>query len=229
MRGALPLIRKQPAPMTKASDRVYAEVKSLIMQGVLEPGAQIKEEELAEMCGVSRTPARDAMRRLEAEMFIYRTDSQRSFVYTWTKTDLEELYALRGMLESYAAQQAAVRIDAATLAKLKECNQLIGEALDQNPPDVTVFVAQNYAFHSLLYGAVGSDRLTAIIQRLVLIPVMNLTARQYSIEQLRRSHADHLEIVHALDSRDQQWAGALMITHVRRAMYVHQTQDDSAP
>jgi DNA-binding GntR family transcriptional regulator len=54
--------------MSRASDRAYSEIKAQILSGALAPGAQLKEEELAVLCGVSRTPVRDAMHRLEAEI-----------------------------------------------------------------------------------------------------------------------------------------------------------------
>ena len=58
--------------MSRASDRAYNHIRNMILSGELQPGVQIREEELAELCGVSRTPVRDALRRLEAELFVRR-------------------------------------------------------------------------------------------------------------------------------------------------------------
>ena len=66
--------------MSRASDRAYEQIRNMILSGLLEPGAQIGEEHLAEICGVSRTPVRDALRRLEADLFIKKSESQRTFV-----------------------------------------------------------------------------------------------------------------------------------------------------
>ena len=71
------------------------------------PGSQLTETDIAELCGVSRTPVREAMGRLDAEMFIERTDRQRSFVSNRSDDDIEDLFTLRTMLESYAAGRAA--------------------------------------------------------------------------------------------------------------------------
>ncbi len=60
--------------MSRASDRAYSHIRSMILSGELQPGLQIREEALAELCGVSRTPVRDALRRLEAELFIRRNE-----------------------------------------------------------------------------------------------------------------------------------------------------------
>ena len=70
--------------MSKSAEKVYQMLRAMILSGELAQGAPLREEEVAEMCGVSRTPVRDAMRQLEAEMFIRRTESQRSFVAEWT-------------------------------------------------------------------------------------------------------------------------------------------------
>ena len=60
--------------MSRASDRAYNHIRNMILSGELSPGEQIREEALAELCGVSRTPVRDALRRLEAELFTRRNE-----------------------------------------------------------------------------------------------------------------------------------------------------------
>ena len=85
--------------MSRASDRAYDQIRAMILTGALLPGAAMREEQLAEVCGVSRTPVRDAMRRLEAETFIRRSQSQRAFVADWSLDDVEETFQIRAMLE----------------------------------------------------------------------------------------------------------------------------------
>ena len=80
--------------MSRASDRAYAEIRGLILSGEIAPGAQLKEEQLAELCGVSRTPVRDALRRLEADLYIVRSGSQRAFVADWSREEVDEMFAL---------------------------------------------------------------------------------------------------------------------------------------
>ena len=115
--------------MSRASDRAYSHIRSMILSGELQPGLQIREEALAELCGVSRTPVRDALRRLEAELFIRRNESQRSFVADWSLDDLEEAFQLRAMLEAYAARRAATRISWDQLARLRSHNEAIQQAI----------------------------------------------------------------------------------------------------
>lgn len=207
--------------MSRASDRAYSEIKARILDGTLVPGVQLKEEQLAELCGVSRTPVRDAMHRLEAEMFIQRSDSQRSFVSNWSIGDIEELFTLRTMLESHAAAQAAERVTPAMLVELNLNVAAIDAAIDRPTPDVDAFLARNAQFHAIIIQAAASDRLAHMINRLVLQPIVHRTALRYDADQLHRSLAEHIEIVAALQAQDADWARAVMTSHIRRAFHVY--------
>lgn len=207
--------------MSRASERAYQEIRSRILAGILSPGSQLKEEELADVCGVSRTPVREALRRLEAEMFVRRTESQRTFVIDWSVDDIEEAFALRAMLEGHAAERAAVRIAANQLAELQELNDGIAVVLDVGQPDVERFLAFNRRFHSLLLEAAGSERLSSILGQLVEQPIVLRTALLYDRVQLERSHREHGELLAALVRRDSAWAKAVMVGHIRRAFHAY--------
>lgn len=205
--------------MSKASDQAYVELRSRILSGELAPGTQLKEEELAALCGVSRTPVRDAIRRLEADLFVRRTDSQRSFVAEWTLEDVEEVFTLRGMLEGYAVRRATARTGKAELARFRAINEELREVLSKRDLDVQAYLAANAKFHSLILEIAASDRLAALLGRLVMQPVLQQTAMAYSREELNRSYIEHTEITAALSQRDGDWAEALMIAHIRRALH----------
>ncbi|WP_232495397.1 GntR family transcriptional regulator [Novosphingobium kaempferiae] len=205
--------------MSKASDQAYLELRARILSGELAPGTQLKEEELASLCGVSRTPVRDAIRRLETELFVRRTDSQRSFVAEWTLEDIEEVFTLRGMLEGYAVRRAATRATKAQVTRLRAINEDLREVLDAKTLDVQAYLAANAEFHSLILEIAASDRLAALLSKLVMQPVVQQTAMAYSRDQLGRSYLEHTEITAALAQGDPDWAEALMIAHIRRALH----------
>ena len=207
--------------MSRASDRAYDHIRSMILSGELQPGSQIGEEALAEFCGVSRTPVRDALRRLEAEMFIRRSESQRSFVADWSLDDLQEAFHLRAMLEAHAAKRAAPRVTWDQLAKLRTHNEQLKQAIDQNIPDVPRFLDHNRQFHAIILEAAGSQRLAAMLSQVTEQPVVLRTARQYDLENLRRSHHEHDELLIAFDNRDGEWAAAVMTAHIRRAFHAY--------
>jgi DNA-binding GntR family transcriptional regulator len=207
--------------MANATERAYAQLKTAILDGTLPAGSQIKEEEIAALCSVSRTPVRDALRRLEAEMFVERTDTQRSFVSDWSQEDVAELFTLRAMLESYATERAARNMTPAILEELRKTACEIASAVAQDPPDVDRFVELNALFHRLILQAAGSERLTTMLGRLVIMPIVHLTVQRYGRDELGRSAAEHQEIITAFERCDPQWAGAVMTAHIRRALHTH--------
>jgi DNA-binding GntR family transcriptional regulator len=205
--------------MTRASDHAYAEIRSLILSGDASPGTQLKEEQLADICGVSRTPVRDALRRLEAELYVVRSDSQRAFVADWSHEDVDEMFALRGMLEAHAAGRAATRFDRATLDALIMCNEQIEAAVLREKPDIGAFLDGNRAFHRIIIDNANSPRLAATLATLVEQPVVRRTAMHYGREQLAQSAREHRELILAFEAKDSNWAQAVMTSHIRRAFH----------
>lgn len=205
--------------MSRAGDRAYLGIRALIANGELPPGAPLREEHLAERCGVSRTPVRDALRRLESELFVVRSETQRSVVADWSQQDIDEMFTLRGMLESHAAARAATRIGDTALSELKSLNRKIEIAVSLDTPDVASFLDHNREFHRVVLEAAGSPRLSATLATLIEQPVVRRTAFHYSREQLARSVHDHAELIAAFAARDADWARAVMHGHIRRAFH----------
>ncbi len=207
--------------MSRASDRAYAGIRSMILSGELPAGAALGEEALAERCGVSRTPVRDALRRLEAELLVKRNETQRSFVADWSLSDVADAFELRAMLEGHAARRAAERIDDATLQRLRRCNQAIFEAIRSEQPDVAGFLEGNRDFHAIILETSGSRRLSSLLATLIEQPVIWRTAHHYGRDALRRSHGEHDELLAAFARRDGAWAEAVMAAHIRRAFHAY--------
>ena len=173
------------------------------------------------MCGVSRTPVRDALRRLEAEMLVRRTDTQRTFVPDWSIDEVEEIFTLRALLEGHAAARAARFISDEQIQTLREYNLLLDDAInDSRGLDTEAFVANNRLFHNALLTAARSERLVKMRAMLVEQTILHRTARNYDEDGLRRSHADHEELVLALEARDADWARSIMVGHIRHAYHV---------
>lgn len=205
--------------MSKASERAYAEIRGLILSGDAPPGTQLTEAQLADICGVSRTPVREALRRLETELYLIRSDSQRIFVADWNSDDLAEMFTLRAMLEAHAAGRAATRIDGAALDQLRAANDRIAAAAAADTPDVATFLSENRCFHDIVIAAAGSPRLAAMLAAIVEQPVVRRTAARYSRTELARSIHEHGELIQAFATRDADWARAVMTGHIRRAFH----------
>ncbi|MBX7482409.1 GntR family transcriptional regulator [Qipengyuania qiaonensis] len=207
--------------MSRASDRAYGTIREMIMSGEFAPGDALGEEALAERCGVSRTPVRDALRRLEADMLITRTGTQRSFVADWSLDDIADVFELRAMLEGYAAQRAAERMDDDTLKALRACNAELRKAVSTSPPNVDLFLERNREFHALILESAASRKLVALLASVIEQPVVWRTAHHYGEEELRRSCSEHDEVLAAFARRDGDWAEAIMSSHIRRAFHAY--------
>lgn len=207
--------------MSRASERAYSGIRGMILSGELPAGSQLGEELLAERCGVSRTPVRDALRRLEGELLVKRNEAQRSFVADWTLGDVADAFELRAMLESHAARRAAERMDEVTLQRLRVLSQVISRTVQASPPDVAGFLEGNREFHAIILETSQSRRLASLLGTLVEQPVVWRTAHQYGRDALRRSQSEHDELIAAFARRDGAWAEAVMAAHIRRAFHAY--------
>ncbi|MFZ9395041.1 MAG: GntR family transcriptional regulator [Erythrobacter sp.] len=205
--------------MSRASDLAYDKIRSVLLSGEARPGDQLTEDRLAQIAGVSRTPVREAVRRLEAEMLLVRSESKRIFVADWGRDEIDEMFTLRQMLEGHAAERAARRLSAEQIDRLEAVNRELHEAVRQDPPDVARFLDANRTFHEIITEAAHSPRLAQVLAQLVEQPIVLRTARSYSIEDLRQSARDHDELIAAFRAADPAWARAVMGSHLRRAFH----------
>lgn len=207
--------------MSRASDRAYRIVRGMILSGELAPGEQLSEEALAMRCQVSRTPVRDALRRLESDLFVRRSESQRTFVADWSLGDVEDAFELRAILEGLAAKRAAERIEIADLERMRAHNRALHKAVTADPPDVQAFLEHNREFHAIILKAAGSQRLASLLGKVIEQPVLWRTAQHYGRDDLMRSFDDHEELLAAFARGDGSWASSIMNSHIHRAYYTY--------
>ena len=205
--------------MSRASEQAYAKIRAHLLSGAVKPNEQLTEDRLAQITGVSRTPVREAVRRLEDELLLVRSDTKRLFVADWSRDDIEEMFTLRQMLECHAAERAARRLSREQIGALEALNRDLKAAIEQTPPDVARFLDANRAFHEVIIDAAQSPRLGQLLPKLVEAPVVLRTARTYSPDDLRQSARDHDELIAAFAAHDPDWARAVMGSHLRRAFH----------
>jgi len=123
---------KANAPRKQAgvslAERVYTDLKTALHSGRFEPGERVREEAVADWLQVSRTPVREALRRLASEQLVAFEPHLGVRVPGWSHRDIEEIFALRVELESYAAGQAARHASPAQVAELRELARQIEQA-----------------------------------------------------------------------------------------------------
>ena len=221
--------------VTAAADRAYGALRAGILDGRYGFGDKLGEIEIAEELGLSRTPVREALRRLGSEGLVEVLPNRGARVRTWTAQDLEETYELRAVLEGLAARRAAARMDPAALDemdRLAATMMTVDPSLGHRPAgDFAELAALNARFHELIVTAAGSAQLASTLQGLVQLPLVMRTYRRYTAAALARSHSHHREIVDALRARDGGWAESVMRSHVlaARAVLLDSHREDAVP
>ena len=215
--------------MAAAVEKAYGAIRSSIISGQYPGGAHLKAADLAVALGVSRTPVREALRRLHAEGLVDFVANRGAYVLVWNHRDVDEVFDLRALLESHAADLCARNATAEQVAELRALAQHMERAAREKPPRYLEIIADcNARFHKLIRIASSNKRLAGFISAVVEMPLMIRTFNRYREEELLRSAAHHLEMVAAFDARDGSWAAAVMRSHVLAAHHVYRASQNTA-
>ncbi|MER5457585.1 GntR family transcriptional regulator [Micromonospora sp. NPDC002389] len=207
--------------MTNAAEDAYEALRSAILNGSIGPRARLGEMELSRQFGVSRTPIREALRRLTAEGLVVFQPNRGARVAEWSLSDLQDIYEIRARLESYGAALAAKRIEPEVLDRLDGlCDQMEELARRMGPQDLDRIATLNAELHNAVLKAAASPRLTSLLSAVVEVPLVVRAFRLYTPDALARSMAHHRDLVAALRARDAEWASSTMRAHVLAARTV---------
>ncbi|SNT28241.1 DNA-binding transcriptional regulator, GntR family [Asanoa hainanensis] len=201
--------------MTAASDRAVDQLRERILGGEYVPGERLGEVELAEKLGVSRTPVREALRRLAAEGLVDITPNKGARVIDYPRQDLEKIFEIRAHVEGLAARSAAETASMADIDRLDELATVLKERSEAG--DLDEVYRLNAAYHATLNGLAGSAVLTSTVGHLIHSAVLLRTLHSFDPAARQRSVNHHLEIVAALRARDPDWAEAVMRAHLLSA------------
>src|SRR5882757_10834299 len=208
--------------------RAQLALRNLILSGSLRPGERISELQAVETVGVSRTPVRMALVRLEEEGLLEVIPSGGFMVKAFSERDALDSIELRGTLEGLAARFAAERgVSARDLEPLKECLNEIDGLVRQDPMSVEAFsayVTMNARFHALLTELSRSPPLIRQIDRASALPfaspsgfVMAQSALPEAHQILLIAQDHHRIVVDAIENREGGRAEAVMREHSRLA------------
>lgn len=205
--------------MSSASVRAYEIIKAGIVDGRFMPGQRLKEEELTLVCDVSRTPVREALRRLASEGMARLLPMHGAQVAAMGARELRELYELRTMIEGKAAALAADQMSAENLEALMGLADEMEAAVAAGEPAALRLAPANAEFHRRIIDAAGSGRLEVMARSVVQAPLTVRTFERYDNEQLQRSMRHHRELIDAFGARDPDWARGVMTSHIRAAFH----------
>src|SRR5437667_4369464 len=202
---------------SRLGDQVYGHLIEAIATNALPEGAKIQEEDLAEQMGVSKTPIREALRRLEAEGFIVADSHRTPEVRRLLRSDVVELYDLREYLERLAIRRVVERHDAGMLRAL-ELHQAQTEKKFSGGRSIAIeeSVVYNQQFHRLVLDGAGNTRLRRVYD-LISVDVRRLAYRSIRGAGKQRAAVEqHRGILEAAKTGDTDAAETLIIQHIRR-------------
>lgn len=193
-------------------DVVFQTLRQAILKGELEPGERLMEIQLAERLGVSRTPVREAIRKLELEGLVIMAPRKGAEVAGITEKNMRDVLEVRKALEELAVTLACQRMDESKFQKFDEQNQIFKEALKEN--NLIEIAKQDIDFHEMIYMAAGNERLQQMLN--------NLQEQMYRYrmecmrdeEQRRRLVQEHQEIAEAIQTRNVERAKSAIRLHI---------------
>lgn len=193
-------------------DVVFNTLRQAILRGELKPGERLMEIQLANKLGVSRTPIREAIRKLELEGLVLMIPRKGAEVAEITEKSLRDVLEVRRALEELAVGLACDRITEEDITKLKEAAKEFEEVLKGG--DVTVFAEADVKFHDIIYLATDNQRLIQLLYNL------REQMYRYRVEYLKQTevHAtllvEHDHIITCIENHDREGAMEAICKHI---------------
>ena len=196
------------------ADQVFEHIERDILSGKYERGEIITESKLSAELGVSRTPIREALRRLEQEHLIEES-GKGSIVIGISEKDLEDIFLIRKQLECLAASMAAKNHTDEQLAELKETLEL--QEFYVTKADTEHVKYMDNKFHRILYKLTGStvfyDTLVPLHRKIQKYRRASLQSKSRAAESVQ----EHRKIYEAIASRDEDLAAKTVLEHIENA------------
>jgi DNA-binding GntR family transcriptional regulator len=191
--------------------QVYERLHHDVMAGELVPGTWLRELDLAAMLGVSRTPVREAVRRLAQDGLLEISPNRGVQVRALGVAEALDAYEVRELVEGAAARRAALRSNAAEILELRRRLTAIDEL---DAADAVAHIQADNAFHDAIVRAAGSDALLEVA-RLLARRVTRIKVITRDTNASDATRAQHEEILSAIADGDADGAEAAMRRHIR--------------
>ncbi len=198
------------------TDSIASVIRSRILNGEYKIGEKIKETHVAEELRVSRTPIRKAFKELEEEGLIEYIPNKGCFAKGFTRRDIEDVYAVRKVLEELTVEWAVSRITDEEVAKMAEkCEEMQGYV---DNADSARVLACNKEFHEVIYRATGSRFMSQVLRSYKEYIEQTTRPIFYEPKFLQQIVDEHRAIVDAFEKRDTESAVAAMSRHMTNSM-----------
>ncbi|WP_101773624.1 GntR family transcriptional regulator [Peptostreptococcus faecalis] len=196
-------------------DVVFENIRTAIMEGTLKPGERLMEIHMAEQLGVSRTPVREAIRKLELEGLVIMLPRKGAYVANISKRDLIDILEVRIGLEGMAAYYSAERISPEKIKKLELISEELKEYVCKN--DVDNMLKKDEEFHNCIFESTGNRRLMSMmnslwetVYRFRLMYMSDYSSAVNIVDE-------HMKIIDALKKGKANLAEQLAREHIEKA------------
>lgn len=187
---------------------ILENIRDAIVSGTLKAGSRVSEPELAERYGISRTPIREAFRQLESEGYLTVIPRRGAIVSDFSPKDIEEFYAIKSIMEGYAARRACANLTVRDLDRLQSINNKLAELAQAG--DIKHFFKIHSDFHELFIKAADNEKLHELIAGLV-TKFQRLRFTSLSLPgRMEISVQEHEKIIEAFRNKDPDLAEALV-------------------
>lgn len=192
---------------------IYETLKNEIRSGKLPSDTPLREIELAERFGVSRTPIREVLHRLSSEKLTRKVSNVGAFVGIFTWEDAREIFAIRQVLEAFSGGLTAQIISSESIAMLDDLLAKMRKAIHEH--QIEAYSEADAEFHALLNSNCGNKNLIQIIDNLNdQSKLGDLRRSQYRVPgRIQESLSNHERIVEAIKARDSKKVSNLLMLH----------------
>mgnify|MGYP001404352223 CR=1 FL=1 len=202
---------------------VYEELKMQILKGQIVPGTRMMEVEMAEEMGVSRTPIREAIRKLEKEGLVTIEPRRGAYASQISAKDMVDILEVRQNMEGLAAYYAALRMNEDQKKKLKEISENYNHAVDTGI--TSDMIKYDTAFHHLIVESSGNNVLVHMVEQL---QELVLRFRYLYYDDFRRAEkmpSEHKAIADAICSGDREAARDAADIHIQKLKEMIQNEE----
>lgn len=193
-------------------DVVFKTLRQGILTGELKPGERLMEIHLANRLGVSRTPIREAIRKLELEGLVIMIPRRGAEVAQITEKNLQDVLEVRRELDAFAAKLACQRMNEEQMSQLKEAAEAFEKAIETK--DATVIAKADVAFHDIILKSTENDRLIQLVNNLA----EQVYRYRFEYVKDKTSHnrliEEHRNIYESIVNRDEAAAAMAVGAHV---------------
>lgn len=211
---------RMPRALTPAETTTYDRLKQMILQGQIGHGEPLVERSMAERLGVSRTPVRETILRLEREGLVRVVEGKGAFVASYTIEDLIEIYQIREGLEPIAARLACPRLALAELRVFEKEFEYFRSDPSRRIDDQNAWLQLGRDFHAMFIEASGNQRIISVIHGLQnQIELFRNLSRKIDPHVVTRSTVEeHFTILRAFMDRDPEAAEAAVRIHLQNGL-----------